>query len=66
MYLKRKIWSLEREAQINKTEIGHSAAVAAKAQKELDIAKFEARKLSGEGHQAAEEAGQAGVPEERR
>ena len=47
MYLKRKIWSLEREAQINKIEISKSAAVAAKAQKELDIAKFEAGKLGG-------------------
>ena len=47
MYLKRKIWSLEREAQINTIEIGKSAAVAANAQKELDIAKSEAGKLSG-------------------
>ena len=31
VYLKRKIWNLEREAQINKIEIGKSAAAAAKA-----------------------------------
>ena len=42
VYLKRKICSLESEAQINKR-----AAVSAKAQKELDIAKFEAGMLSG-------------------
>ena len=47
MYLKRRIWELEREARINNIEMGKSAAVAAKAQKELDIAKFEPRKLSG-------------------
>ena len=47
MYLKRKIWDLECEAQINKIEINKNAAVATKAQKELDVAKFEARKLSG-------------------
>ena len=47
MYLKRKIWNFERKAQINKIEIGKSAAVAAKAQRELDIAKFQAGKLSG-------------------
>ena len=46
VYLKTKIWILELEAQIDKIEIGKSAAVAAKAQKELDIAKFEAGKLS--------------------
>ena len=38
---------MEREARINKIEIGSRAAVAAKAQKELDVAKFEAGKLSG-------------------
>ena len=43
MYLKRKIWNLEREAQINEIEVGKSAALATKAQKELDIAKFEAK-----------------------
>ena len=32
-YHKRKIWNLEREAQINKIEIGKSAAVAPKAQR---------------------------------
>ena len=42
MCLKRNIWILEREAQINKIEIGKSAAVATKAQKELDTTKFEA------------------------
>ena len=47
VYLKRKICNLEREAQINKIEIGKSTAVAAKAKKELDIANFEAGKLSG-------------------
>ena len=46
MYLTRKIWSLEREEQINRIEISQSAAVAAKAQKELDIGKFEAGRLS--------------------
>ena len=38
---------LEREERINKIEISKSAAVAAKAQKELDIAKLETGKLSG-------------------
>ena len=47
MYLKSNIWNLEGEAQINKIEIGKSAAVTAKVQKELDIAKFQAGKLSG-------------------
>ena len=47
MYLKGRIWVLKLEGQINKIEIGKSAAVAAKAKKELDIAKFEARRLSG-------------------
>ena len=47
MYLKRKIWSLERETQIGKIEIGKSAAIAGKAQKELDIARFQTGKLSG-------------------
>ena len=47
VYLKRKIWNLEREAHINKIEIGKSAAIATKAQKELDIAKLKAGKLSG-------------------
>ena len=47
VHLKRRIWDLEREAQINKIEIGKNAAVAAEAKEELDIAKFEARKLSG-------------------
>ena len=43
----RKIRSSERQAQINKIEIGRSAADAAKAQKELDIVRFEAGRLSG-------------------
>ena len=47
VYLKRRFWKLEHEAKINKIDIGKSAAVASKNQKELDIAKFEARKLSG-------------------
>ena len=51
LYLKRKISSLEYEAQINKMRIGKSAAVNTIAQKELDI--------------AAEEAGQVGRPEEQ-
>ena len=46
LYLKRRIWDLEREAQINKIEINKSAAVAAKAQIELDISTFLAQKLS--------------------
>ena len=46
VYLNRRIWELEREANIKNIEIGKSAAVFAKAEKELDIAKFEARKLS--------------------
>ena len=45
-YLKMKIWNLEREAQINKIEIGKSAAVAAKARKELDIPNSAAGTLS--------------------
>ena len=45
--LKRKISILERKAQIKKIEMSMSAAVAAKAQKELDTAEFEAKKLSG-------------------
>ena len=35
VYLQRRIWNLEREAQISKIEIGKSAVVATKAQKEL-------------------------------
>ena len=53
VYLRMKIWNLQREAQINKIEISKSAPVATKAQKELDIAKFKAKKLSsvvGEPH----------------
>ena len=46
-YLKKKTWKSEREAQIIKIEIGKSAAVAAKAENELDIARFEARQVSG-------------------
>ena len=42
-----KIWSWGCEAQINKIKMGKSAAFAAKAQKELDTATFEGRKLSG-------------------
>ena len=38
--------NLEGEAQINRIEINKSAAVASKAQKDLDIAKYEAEKLS--------------------
>ena len=37
---------MELEAQINEIQIGKCAAVAAKAQKEVDITKFEAGKLS--------------------
>ena len=37
----------EREVQINKIETKKSAAVPSKAKKELDIAKFEAEKLTG-------------------
>ena len=44
--LKRNIWSLEREARINKIEIGKSAAIAPNAKRELDIAKFKAGKLN--------------------
>ena len=40
VYLRRKIKNLVSEAQINKIKIGKSAAVAAKVQKDLDIAKF--------------------------
>ena len=47
VYLKKTIWNLEREAQINKIEIGKRAAAAAKARKDLHIANFEAGKLSG-------------------
>ena len=47
MSLKRKLCNLEREAQIKRIEISKSAAIAAKAQKELDIAILEAEKLSG-------------------
>ena len=35
MYLKKKIGNLGREAQINKIQMSKSAAIAAKAQKEL-------------------------------
>ena len=38
---------MEREAQINKIEIGKSAAVTAKAQKELEIAKLAAEDMRG-------------------
>ena len=47
MYLKGKIQILEREVQINKPKTNKGATVAAKAQKELDIAKREAKELSG-------------------
>ena len=47
MYLKRKIWNLEREAKINKIDIGKTAFVAAKAQKKCDIPKLKAGKLIG-------------------
>ena len=40
---------MEREARISKIEIGRSSAVAAKTQKQLDIPKFKAGKLSGVG-----------------
>ena len=43
----RRNWELEHEPKINKIEIGRSASVAAKAPKELDIAKYEAGKLNG-------------------
>ena len=46
MYLQKKIRNLEREAQFNKIEINKSAAVATKAQKELDVARYKAGKLS--------------------
>ena len=46
-YLERRIWDFECEVQTNKIKIGKSPAVAAKAQKELDIGRFEARVLSG-------------------
>ena len=46
MYVKRKIWNLEREAQSNKIETEKTATVTLKAQKELDISKYEAEKLS--------------------
>ena len=46
VYLKRKIWNFESEAQMNKIEIGKSAAIVNKAQKELDMAKLEAGNLS--------------------
>ena len=45
-YLKRNIWTLERGGQINKIKIRKSAAVAPKAQKELDIPNLGAGKLS--------------------
>ena len=45
VYLKRRIWVLEREVQINQIDIGTSAAVTARTQ--LNIAKFKAGKLSG-------------------
>ena len=38
---------MDREVEINKTETNKSATVDAKAQKELDIAKREAKELSG-------------------
>ena len=47
MCLKRRIWHLEREAQIKKIKVNKSAAVATKAKQELDIAKYKARRLSG-------------------
>ena len=47
MYLRRKIGNLDCEAQINRIEINNSTAVATEAQKELDIAKYLAEKLSG-------------------
>ena len=47
MYLKRKIWNSECQGQISKPEIDKSAAIGAKAQKEPEIARYEAGKLSG-------------------
>ena len=47
MYLKAKIQVLERDVQINKTETNKSARVAAKAKKQLDIAKGKVKELSG-------------------
>ena len=41
------MWNLEREAQINGIKITNSASVATKAKNELDIANYEAGKLSG-------------------
>ena len=47
VYPKMKVCNLERGVQINEIEMGKSAAVAAKPQKEPNIAKFKAWKLSG-------------------
>ena len=47
MYLQGKIRNLEGEGLINKIESSKSAAVAKEAKKEVDIAKFQTKKLSG-------------------
>ena len=47
VYLKERIQVLEREVYVNKTKTNRSATVAAKAQKELDTAKRDAKELSG-------------------
>ena len=46
VYLKGKISNLEREAPMKKIEINKCAAVATKAQRELDIATYGAGKLN--------------------
>ena len=46
-YVKGKIQVLERKVQMNKTKTNKSATVAAKVQMEQDIAKREAKELSG-------------------
>ena len=66
MYLKRKIRSLEREAEINKIVISKSAAVATKPQKELNIAKFKARKVRGVVSELQRRLDRLWGPEERR
>ena len=56
---------LQRKVQINKIETIMSAAVAAKAQKELDIGEIGADNLGGMVSRASEETGQVGGPGDR-
>ena len=46
VYLRRRVWFLEREVDTGKGEMTRIAGVAARAQRELDIARAETRQLN--------------------